>query len=131
MVQPPKPPSERSFGLLLTAVLAILGAWPLVSGDHPRIVLFLAAAIAALVTMLKPAWLRPFNIAWYKFGLVLNRIVSPIVLGLLFYLIVTPVGLAVRLLGKNLLQRRRPDGPSYWLARAPIEPQKTSMRDQF
>ena len=131
MVQHPKPPSERSFGFLLTGVLVVLGVWPLVSGGHPHVVLFVAAAIAAFVSALRPALLRPFNIAWYKFGLVLNRIVSPVVLGLLFYLIVTPVGLAARLSGKNLLQRRKVNGPSYWLARTPIEPQKNSMRDQF
>ena len=131
MVQHPRPPSERSFGFLLTGVLAILAAWPLLSGGHPRVFLFVAAAIAAFVSILRPALLRPFNIAWFKFGLVLSRIVSPIVLGLLFYVIVTPVGLAARLSGKNLLQRRKPDVPTYWLKREPVESQSGSMRDQF
>jgi len=131
MVQHPKPPSERSFGFLLTGVLAILGAWPLVSGGYPRVGLLIAAAIAALISVLRPVLFRPFNFAWYKFGLALHKIVSPIVLGLLFYLVVTPVGVAARLLGKNLLQRRKPEGPSYWVPRPRIEPQNGSMRDQF
>lgn len=131
MVEPPKQPSERSFGFLLTAVLAILAAWPLVSGGDPRVVLLVAAASAGFVSILRPALLRPLNIAWYKFGLALNRIVSPIVLGLLFFLIVTPVGLAARLSGKNLLQRRKPDVSTYWLKRQRVEQQSNSMRDQF
>lgn len=131
MVQHPKQPSERAFGFVLIGVLAILGLWPVFSGGHPRVLPLVVMVIVAIVSALRPALLRPFNIAWYKFGLLLNRIVSPIVLGLLFYLVVTPMGLAVRLSGKNLLQRRKPDTLSYWLPRTPIELRSGSMRDQF
>ena len=115
----------------MTGVLAVFGVWPLLTGGNVRFGLLIAAAIAAFVSAWRPTLLRPFNLAWYKFGLLLNKIVSPVVLGVLFYLIVTPIGLAARLSGKNLLQRRKPDGPSYWLTRTPIEPRSGSMRDQF
>ena len=131
MAQDPKPPSERSFGFVLTGLLAILGLLPILSGGHPRLVLVSAAGTAALISMLAPSLLRPFNLVWHRFGLLLHRIVSPIVLGATFFIVVTPIGLVARASGKNLLQIKKPERSTYWLPRTADDTKRGAMRDQF
>lgn len=131
MVHSPKPPSERSFGFVFTVFFLVLGLWPLLSGAPPRIALLIAAGVIAAIAVLAPKVLAPLNLVWFKFGLALGKVVSPIVLGLLFFVIVTPIGLVARASGKNLLRRRKPEGQSYWQAREPAGPKPGSMRDQF
>jgi hypothetical protein len=88
--------------------------------------LFLAAAL------LRPALLNPLNRLWLKFGLLLHRVVNPIVMGLLFYGTVWPTGLVMRALGKDLLRlKRQPEAHSYWIVRAPPGPAPETMKDQF
>ena len=127
----PQPPSERAFGLVWAALFAVLGAWPLISGERPRVLLLAAAAVLAAISVVTPKLLAPLNIAWHRLGLALHRIVSPVVLAALFYLVVTPMGVAMRLANKNLLQRRKPECSTYWEARNPAGPERGSMRDQF
>jgi hypothetical protein len=114
-----------------TALFVVLGAWPLLSGGHPRVLLLAAAGVMALVTVAVPRLLKPFNVAWHRFGLVLHKVVSPIVLGALFYGVLTPIAAAMRASRKNLLQLRKPDVSTYWHARTPGGPGRGSMRDQF
>ncbi len=127
----PAPPSERTFGLVWAALFAVLGAWPLVSGEPPRVLLLAAALVLTVISVVAPRLLAPLNIAWHRLGLALHRIVSPVVLGALFYVVVTPMGVAMRLANKNLLQRRKPERSTYWEARDPAGPGRGSMRDQF
>ena len=88
--------------------------------------LFLAAAL------LRPAILNPLNRLWLKFGLLLHRVVNPIVMALLFYGTVLPTGLVMRALGKDLLRlKRQPDADSYWIVRQPPGPAPETMKDQF
>ena len=76
--------------------------------------------------------LGPFNAAWHKFGLLLGRVVNPIVLGAMFYLVITPSGLASRLFGKDFLRLRRdPNATSYWIERQPLGPDPNAMRNQY
>ncbi len=127
----PGPPSERSFGVVIAAFLAVLALLPLLSGGSPHLPLVIAAAICALLTLAAPGVLRPFNLIWYRLGLLLNRIVSPIVMGAAFFVVVTPIGLVARAAGRNLLDRRRPERPSYWHPRSEDASKRGSMRDQF
>jgi hypothetical protein len=91
----------------------------------------LAAAFAAVAWM-RPAWLRRANDLWIKLGLLMGRIVNPIVLGLLFYLVITPFGLGARLFGKDLLRLRLDrTAKSYWIERTPPGPAPETMRQQF
>lgn len=127
-----KTSSNRSFGLVFTAVFVVLGLWPLFGGGDVRIwalalgVVFLAAALVA------PKILAPLNRIWTKIGLLLHHIVNPVVMGLLFYLTVTPVGLVMRLFGKDPLKLRfEPDATSYWIAREPPGPEPETMKNQF
>jgi hypothetical protein len=125
------PGSDRTFGLVMAAALALVGAvnfhhsgrlWP---SELVVAALFLAAA------GLKPALLNPLNRLWMKLGLVLHRVVNPIVMGLLFYGTIWPTGLVMRMRGRDLLRlKREPSSDTYWIARAP-GPQPETMRDQF
>jgi hypothetical protein len=125
------PGSDRTFGLVMAAALALVGAvnfhhsgrlWP---WELVLAVLFLAAAL------LKASLLNRLNRLWMKFGLVLHRIVNPIVMGLLFYGTIWPTGIVMRMRGRDLLRlKREPSSDTYWIARAP-GPQPETMRDQF
>jgi len=124
--------SDRSFGLVMAAALAavtLLNAWHfgrLWPWTGALAALFLAAGL------LRPLLLHPLNLIWLKFGLLLHRIVNPIVMALLFYGTVLPTGLVMRMLGKDLLRlKRQPDAESYWILRAPPGPAPETMRDQF
>ncbi len=124
--------SDRVFGFVFTAVFAIVAAWPLLNAQAPR---WWAAGLAgafALVAVVRPALLSGLNRAWMKFGLLLGHIVSPIALGVLFYLVFTPIGLLMRLAGKDPLQlRRSAEATSYWRQRDPPGPPPESMGQQF
>jgi len=123
--------SDRGFGFVFAAVFAIISLWPLAGGGGVRIwaiaiaVLFLAAALV------RPIILRPLNRLWFRFGLLLGRIVSPIVMAVVFFVAVTPTAFIMRALGKDLLRLKfDPDADSYWIRRADIAPM-SSMKDQF
>lgn len=124
--------SDRNFGLVMAAAFCVVAAVPILSGDAIRWwALGLAAAFAA-AALVKPAALSGLNRLWMKFGLLLGRIVSPIALGLLFYGVLTPLGLMMRLSGKDPLRLKRdPAAQSYWQTRAPPGPPPDSMTNQF
>jgi hypothetical protein len=124
--------SERSFGTVFAAVFLIVALWPLIRWQEPR---YWALAVAALfggVAWTVPSLLGPLNRLWFRFGLLLHRIVSPVVLSALFFLTVVPIGLIYRLLGKDPLRLRiERDQTSYWIAREPPGPPPDSMANQF
>jgi|SRR5688500_3524091 len=122
-VKPPLP-SNRSFGWTFTGVFA-LGAF-----FYPW-VLALAAA-SALVTLAREQWLTPLNRAWMKLGELLGRVVSPIVLGVVFYGVFTPVALVMRLAGRDAMHRAWDrDAFTYWVPRDPPGPADDSFRNMF
>lgn len=124
--------SERSFGYVFAVLFLIVGLWPLKDGGDWRLwALALAVAFAA-AALLAPRLLRPLNIVWFKFGMVLHHIVTPVVMGLLFFATVTPVGLLMRSTGKDPMRLKRdPAARSYWIDRAPPGPAPDSMKNQF
>jgi predicted membrane metal-binding protein len=129
---PVKRSSDRSFGLLFAAVFGAVGLWPLFDSDPPRYWALGLAAAFAVVASMRPAWLRHANDLWIKLGLLMGRVVNPIVLGLLFYLVITPFGLVARLFGKDLLRLRIDrTAKSYWIERTPPGPAPETMRQQF
>ena len=124
--------SERTFGIVFAVVFVLIGAFPLIGGHAPRLwalgvgVIFLIAAFAF------PAALRPLHIVWYRFGMLLHKIVNPLVMGLLFFITVTPIALIMRLVGKDPLNRQfDPNVSSYWVEREPGDLQPETMRRQF
>jgi hypothetical protein len=122
--------SERSFGLVFAAVFALIGLVPLWDGAPLRFWALGVAAIFALIAFIRPALLKPLNLIWFKFGMLLHKIVNPIIMGLLFYVTIMPIGLIMRLFGKDVLSLRiDKNRPSYWVHREPLE--SNSMRNQF
>ena len=124
--------SDRSFGLILATVLAALGLWPLVSGRSPHVGLFILGAGFLAAALLFPSLLTPLNRLWTKLGLLLHRVVSPVILGIMFFLVITPIGLLMRSLGKNPLKLGLDrNATSYWVLRTPPGPTPESLKDQF
>ncbi len=124
--------SERAFGVVFAVVFAAVGLWPLVAGDAVRAWALGAAVWILVVALMRPGLLRPLNRLWFRFGLLLNRVVNPLVMGLLFFLTVTPIGLVMRALGKDPLRLRFDRGArSYWIERQPPGPEPETMRQQF
>lgn len=124
--------SDRVFGFVFAVVFLVIGLWPLLGGSGPRFwSLFLAGGFA-LLALAFPRVLSPLNRLWTRFGLLLHRIVSPLVLGLIFTVAVTPVALMMRLFGKDPLRRRYDSGAeSYWIEREDPGPAPETMRNQF
>ena len=124
--------SDRWFGIVMAAALLAVTSlnawhssrlWPWTGG---LAALFLAAGL------FRPSVLNPLNRIWLKFGLLLHRLVNPIVMALVFYGTVLPTGLVMRMLGKDLLRlKRQPGADSYWIVRQPPGPSPETMRDQF
>lgn len=124
--------SERSFGLVFASVFAAVALWPLLSGYAPRIWSLVVSGVFLLAAWLCPKLLRPANIAWARLGEALHRIVSPLVLGVLFYSSVVPTGLIMRALGKDPLRLRFDrKATTYWIRREPPGPAPESLRNQF
>lgn len=124
--------SDRSFGFVMSLVLLIIAAVPLLSGGSWRVWALGAAAGLAATSALAPALLGPLNRLWSALGELLRRITTPLILGFIFFLVITPLGLLMRLLGKDLLRLRiDPAASSYWITRNPPGPKPESFKDQF
>jgi len=122
--------SERSFGLVFTVVFVIIGFWPLLDGENIRAWALVVGMIFALAAFFIPAALKPLNKAWFKFGLLLHKIINPVIMGFLFYLTIMPIGLIMRMLGKDILNLRiDKSSPTYWIRRDTPKPE--SLRNQF
>ena len=127
-----KASSNRAFGAVFVAVFLIVGVWPLATGGAPRWWSLMVSASVLVITVAAPNLLSLPNRVWLRFGLLLHRIVSPVVLAIMFYLVVTPMGLLKRVLSKDNLQLRRdPGAQSYWIVREPPGPRPDSMPRQF
>jgi len=124
--------SDRSFGLVMAAAAAIFGGLPLLRLATPHWWLIGVAVAFAACALVYPRALHPLNYVWFRFGLLLHRVVSPLVIGAVFFLCVTPIGLIMRLFGKDVLSlRRRADLASYWIVRDPPGPEPGTMTNQF
>lgn len=121
--------SDRTFGLAFAVVFGIAGLFPLLGGGGFRWWALAVAALLVLVSFAAGRYLRPLNRVWFRFGLFLNRIVSPATMGIIFSGVVTPTGLVRRLfVADPLRQRPDPAASSYWIK---VSGPETSMRGQF
>ena len=121
--------SNRSFGFLFFVVFLAISLWPLKSQGDLRLWAFILSLIFLVLGILNSRFLTPLNKLWYKFGIFLGSIASPIVMGIVFFMVVTPIGLIMRFLGKDLLRvNKNKIISTYWINR---EKQKTTMKKQF
>jgi len=124
--------SERAFGLVFAVVFLLVGLWPLLSELPARMWALGVAGVFLIAAFIAPRLLRPLNLIWFKFGLLLHKVVNPIVMGLVFFTTVVPIALIFRLIGKDPLHRRfDKNAETYWIKRDPAGPAPDSMRNQF
>jgi hypothetical protein len=124
--------SDRSFGFVFTAFFALVALLPLLHHRKPRVWALILAGIILLVALARPSLLRIPNRLWTLLGLLLSRIVNPVVMGVLFYGVVTPMALIRRLSGNNSMRLGfDPQAPSYWQQREPPGPAPETMAKQF
>ena len=128
MTNLPKLPSNRNFGIVFFVVFLIISFYPLTSdGDIMRWSLVISI-IFLILGLINSKILTPLNRLWFKFGIFLGRIISPIIMALIFFIVVTPIGLIMRLLRKDLLNLKYNKSKSYWIEK---NGPKSKMKNQF
>ena len=124
--------SDRSFGFTFAGFFLLVGLWPLARGGPVRAWAFVVSAIFLMAALVRPGLLAPLARLWLRVGLVLHRVVNPLVLGVMFYGVITPFGLAMRGAGRDPLRKRfDPLAQSYWIERRPPGPAPETMSNQF
>jgi predicted membrane metal-binding protein len=124
--------SEKNFGIVFAVVFAIIAIWPLVGGHPMRWWALIIAVVFLVAAFVAQPLLKPLNILWFKFGLLLHKVVNPVVMGLLYYFTVVPTGLIMRACGKDPLNRSFDlQARTYWIERDPPGPAPESMKNQF
>jgi hypothetical protein len=130
--EPPTHASDRGFGFVFATVFFLISLWPLLSAGTLRWWPLAVSAAFLGTALFVPRALRPLSAAWMRFGLLLHRLVSPVIIGLIFFVTVLPTGIIMRILGKDLLRLRfDPLAQSYWIERRPPGPAPDSLRNQF
>ena len=120
--------SNKSFGIVFFIFFLIVGTYPIFFQGELRIWSLIVSIIFLLLGIINSRFLTPLNLLWFKFGMLLGRVVSPIVMGLVFFLVVTPTGLIMRILNKDLLRLKKKNIKTYWIERSSI---KSDMKNQF
>ena len=120
--------SNRSFGIVFFIVFLLVSIYPIFKGDDIRIWSLFIAIVFLILGLLNSKIITPLNIAWFKFGLILGKIVSPIVMGVIFFLIVTPISFIMKISRKDLLNLKYNNNKSYWI---PKDGPKSKMKNQF
>ena len=130
--QPGDGGSDRNFGLLLCAALVVIGLWPLWRHQPVRWWAVALGVVFGAVALAAPGLLAPLKRIWMTFGRLLGRVVSPVVMGALLYVVITPVGLVQRLFGRDALHLALDrEAETYWQFRQPPGPAPDSMTNQF
>ena len=120
--------SNRSFGIVFFVVFLIIALFPLINDGNIRLWSLIVSLAFLSLGLLNSKFLSPLNKIWFKFGLFLGKIISPMVMGLIFFFVVTPIGILMRILKKDLLNLKMNNNKSYWIEKR--EP-KSKMKNQF
>tara|TARA_B100000700_G_scaffold164828_1_gene182287 strand:- start:5549 stop:5932 length:384 start_codon:yes stop_codon:yes gene_type:complete len=120
--------SNKSFGIVFCIFFLIVSLYPLINGESIRLWSIILSGIFLILGLLNSRALTPLNILWFKFGILLGRFISPIVMGLVFFLVVTPTGIIMRLFKKDLLKLKKNNSNTYWINK---EESKSDMKNQF
>ncbi len=120
--------SNKNFGIVFCIFFLIVSLYPLINGESIRLWSIILSGIFLILGLLNSRVLTPLNILWFKFGILLGRFISPIVMGLVFFLVVTPTGIIMRLFKKDLLKLKKNNSNTYWINK---EESKSDMKNQF
>ena len=120
--------SNRSFGIVFFIVFLLIGLYPLTYNGEIRIWSLFFSLIFIILGLLNSRILTPLNKVWFKFGLFLGKIISPLIMAIIFFLVVTPIGLIMRLVGKDVLNLKFNTKKSYWIEKDNL---KSKMKNQF
>ena len=120
--------SNRSFGIVFFIFFVFVSIFPLFKDGNIRIWSVIIAIIFLILGLLNSKILSPLNKIWFKFGILLGNFISPVVMGLIFFTVVTPTSLIMKALGKDLLNLKKSNKKSYWIEKSDI---KSRMKNQF
>ena len=128
MQQQIKLPSNRNFGIVFSIVFLIISIWPLLSQNDIRIWSLIISGIFLVLGLINSKLLLPLNKIWFKIGIFLGNLIAPIVMGIVYFMVVTPTGLIMRLLGKDLLKLKKNNKDTYWIDK---DNSNNDLKNQF
>jgi len=120
--------SNRSFGIVFFIVFLLISIYPAINDKDIRVWSLIVSSIFLILGLINSNILTPLNKIWFKFGILLGSFVSPIVMGIVFFLVVTPTSLLMRIFGKDVLKLKKNNSKSYWIEKSGP---KSRMKDQF
>ncbi len=120
--------SNRSFGIVFSIVFLLIALYPLLKGNDLRIWSLIISFVFLILGLINSKILTPLNRLWFKFGLLLGKFISPLIMGIIFFLVVTPIGIIMRLLKKDLLNLKYNKKETYWIDKSGP---KSKMKNQF
>ena len=119
--------SNKSFGIVFFIFFIAVAYYPLLNKEEYRLWALIISLVFLILGLVNSSILKPFNLLWFKFGMLLGRIVSPIVMALVFFFVVNPTGIIMKLFNKDLLKLKKKENKSYWIERK----SKSEMKNQF
>ena len=122
-----KLPSNKNFGLVFFVLFLLITFYPLINNEGYRLWALITSLFFLFLGLVNSSILTPLNLLWFKFGILLGRVVSPIIMAFVFFGVVTPTGLIMKIFKKDLLKLKKKDKKSYWIERKT----KSEMKNQF
>ena len=120
--------SNKSFGIVFAVVFSLIALWPLLKGNEIRLWSLIISVIFLTLGLLNSKILTPLNKLWFKLGIFLGNFIAPIIMGIIFFFVVTPTGIIMKLFRKDLIKLKKNNDNSYWIEKKDI---KSSMTNQF
>ena len=120
--------SNKSFGIVFFVVFLLISLYPLLNDENIRYWSLLISLVFLILGLINSNILKPLNKIWFKFGIILGKIISPLIMSIIFFLVVTPIGIFMRLIGKDLLNLKFNNYKSYWIENNKL---KSRMNNQF
>ena len=120
--------TNRSFGIVFFLVFLIIGFYPFLKGNEPYFWSIIISVIFLILGLLNSIYLTPLNKLWFKFGILLGQIISPIVMGIVFFIVVTPIALFMKILNKDILNLNKNNKKTYWIE---YKNKSSKMKNQF
>lgn len=123
-----KLPTNRNFGIVFFLIFLIIALWPLFNGETIRYWSLIVSFIFFVLGLINSKLLTPLNKIWFKFGILIGNIIAPIIMGIIFFFVVTPTGIIMKLFGKDPLNLKNNNNDTYWINK---DKNNSSMRKQF